>query len=125
MTTQHISAADATADPAGRDRRAWVAPLTATVMLALLGPFALILGGLSAMATDSCGPDDCSQALTASLSLIYAILFFGGWVSCAALVTAWVLPWKRRWRVLRLWSAVAVLVPPLAVLFLVFTLPAP
>ncbi|MFI5686694.1 hypothetical protein [Streptomyces sp. NPDC051636] len=125
MTTQHIGGVGGPPCSAERDRRAWVAPLIATVLLGLLGPLAAILGGLSAMATDSCGPDDCSPALTTSLSWIYTILFFGGWVSFAALVTAWVLPWNRRWRALRLWSAVAMPVPPLAVLFLVFTLPAP
>lgn len=126
MTTEHIAAtAGGTQYSAERDRLAWVAPLVATVLLALLGPFAVALGGLSVMATDSCGPDDCSQALTTSLTWIYGILFYGGCFSFAALVTAWALPWKRRWRALRVWSAVAVLVAPLAVLYLVFTLPAP
>jgi hypothetical protein len=125
MTTQHIGAADGACDPVERDRGAWGPPLFATILLVLLGPFAAVLGGLSAMATDSCGPDDCSQALTTSLTWIYGILSFGTWFSIAALVTAWALPWQRRWRTLRVWSAAVVPVPPLAVLLLVFTLPAP
>lgn len=111
--------------PADQDRHAWVAPLVATVLLLFLGPAALFLGGISAMATDSCGPDDCSSALNTSLSLIYGILEFGGPVTLAAFVTAWALPWKRRWSALRACVAAASLLPALTVLFLVLTLPAP
>ncbi|MFJ4692896.1 hypothetical protein [Streptomyces sp. NPDC088766] len=111
--------------PADQDRHAWVAPLVATVLLIFLAPAALFLGGLSAMATDSCGPDDCSAALNTSLTLIYGILELGGPVTLAAFVAAWALPWKRRWSAVRACLAAASLLPPLTVLFLVFTLPAP
>lgn len=108
-----------------RDPMAWIAPTVATVLLALLCPTALLLGGLSAMATDGCGPDHCSEALTTSLSLIYGTLFFGGFLTLGAWVTAWALPWTRRWSVTRIWLSAVSLLPPLFVLLLVFTLPAP
>ncbi|MET9129915.1 hypothetical protein [Streptomyces antibioticus] len=108
-----------------RDPMAWIAPTVATVLLALLCPTALLFGGLSAMATDGCGPDNCSQALTTALSLIYGTLFFGGFFTLGTWVTAWALPWTRRWSVIRIWLAAVSLVPPLLVLLLVFTLPAP
>ncbi|POX50286.1 hypothetical protein C3489_22890 [Streptomyces sp. Ru71] len=123
MTTQHLAARPAPSPD--RDPRAWIAPTLATVLLALLGPAALIFGGLSAMATDACGPDDCSQALQTSLSLIYGTLSFGGFVTFGTWLTAWLLPRQRRWSALRAWLAAASLLPPLFVLVLVFTLPAP
>jgi hypothetical protein len=110
---------------ADRDRFAWVAPTVATGLLIVLGPAALFLGGLSAMATDSCGPDDCSQALETSLSLIYGTLCFGGFLTFGAWAAAWMIPWTRRWTALRAWLAFASLLPPLFVLLLVFTLPEP
>ncbi len=127
MTTQHRTAQPPAYLPprADRDRRAWVAPAVATGLLTVLGPAALFLGGLSAMATDSCGPDDCSQALTTSLSLIYGTLYFGGFLTLGAWTAAWVIPWTRRWSVLRACLAFASLLPSLFVLLLVFTLPAP
>ncbi|CAM5550232.1 hypothetical protein [Streptomyces canus] len=108
-----------------QDRRAWVAPLVATILLVLLGPAALFLGGLSAMATDSCGPDDCPSALMTSLTVIYGILEFGILVTLPAYVASWALPWHGRWSVLRAWLAAVAVLPPLTVLVLVFTLPMP
>ncbi|MFI9822798.1 hypothetical protein ACIHFC_20330 [Streptomyces sp. NPDC052013] len=110
--------------PADRDPWAWVAPAIATALLMFLVPAALLFGGLSAMATDSCGPDDCSQALMTSLTLIYGTLFFGGFLTFGAWLTSWLLPWTPRWSVLRAWAAAVSLLPPLFVLTLVFTLPA-
>ncbi|MET9774744.1 hypothetical protein ABZ023_10845 [Streptomyces sp. NPDC006367] len=127
MTTQHMSAWPP-ADPAwrtARDRFAWAAPTVATALLVVLVPAALLFGGLSAMATDSCGPDDCSQALTTALSLIYGTLFFGGFLTFGALVAAWAIPWTLRWSALRLCLALVSLLPPLFVLLLVFNLPEP
>ncbi|MFF0023440.1 hypothetical protein ACWERY_33665 [Streptomyces sp. NPDC004082] len=106
-------------------RRAWLAPVTASVLLLLLGPAALALGGLSFMATDSCGPDHCSPALMDSLAVIGWLLYFGGPFSTVFLVASWALPWKRRWAGTRAWAACGALLPPVTVLFLVLTLPAP
>lgn len=108
-----------------RDPRAWVAPSVATALLVLLVPFALVLGGLSAMATDSCGPDSCSSALMTSLGLIYGLLVYGGFFTFLAYVALWTLPRTRRWAAPRAWLAAAAVTPPAAVLFLVLTLPKP
>ncbi|MDQ0761718.1 hypothetical protein [Streptomyces canus] len=108
-----------------QDRHAWVAPLIATILLVLLGPPALLFGGLSAMAGDSCGPDGCPSALTTSVTAIYATLGFGILVTLPALVASWALPWHRRWSALRAWLAALAVLPPLTVLVLVFTLPMP
>ncbi|PKW07013.1 hypothetical protein SAMN05428944_5922 [Streptomyces sp. 1222.5] len=125
MTTPHRTTVRGAAAGDERDPRAWVAPTAATALMVPLGPLALLFGGLSAMATDSCGPDDCSTALQTALAWIYGILRIGGPITFGALLAAWLLPWKRRWSAARVWAALAALVPPLAVLFLVFTLPAP
>ncbi|MFC0497607.1 hypothetical protein ACFFKE_22735 [Streptomyces mutabilis] len=105
-----------------RDRTAWIAPTVATVLLTVLVPAAAFLGLLSVMATDSCGTD-CSRALTTSLTLIHGTLFFGAFLTHGAWVTAWALPWTRRWSALRIWTAALSLLPPVFVLILVFTLP--
>ncbi|MFF9756147.1 hypothetical protein ACF1FC_25775 [Streptomyces sp. NPDC014344] len=108
---------------AERDPRAWVAPAVATVLGAVLAPLALLFGALSVMATDSCGPDDCSPALTAALDVVHGTLLFGGLLGVAACAAAWLLPRTRRWTVPRLWLAGLSLLPWPAVLALVFHLP--
>lgn len=109
---------------AERDPRAWLAPAVATVLGAVLAPLAVLFGGLSVMATDSCGPDNCSQALTTALSVIFGTLFVGGILAAGAWLASWLLPWTRRWSVLRVWLAGLSLLPWLFVLVLVFNLPA-
>ncbi|AZM61584.1 MULTISPECIES: hypothetical protein [unclassified Streptomyces] len=106
-----------------RDPRAWVAPAVATGLGAMLAPLAVLFGGLSVMATDSCGPDNCSAALTNTLSVIFGTLFYGGILAGGAWFAAWLLPWTRRWSVPRLWLAGLSLLPWLVVLALVFNLP--
>ncbi|MFF9487060.1 hypothetical protein [Streptomyces sp. NPDC014676] len=110
-------------DRAERDPRAWVAPTVATVLGALLAPVAFLFGGLSVMATDGCGPDDCSQALTTALNMVFGTLFFGGILAAGAWLASWLLPWTRRWSVPRAWLAGLSLLPWLLVLALVFNLP--
>ncbi|MEU3842002.1 hypothetical protein AB0E88_18460 [Streptomyces sp. NPDC028635] len=122
MATQHF--APLPAPEADRDGLAWIAPGVATAALGVLGPAALVFGGLSAMATDACGPDDCSQSLETSLALIDGTLSYGGFATLAAWLTAWLLPWRRRWSRLRASLAAASVLPPLFVLLLVFSLPA-
>lgn len=63
MTAQHPAPLPA---PADRDPGARVAPAIATALMSVLGPAAVLFGGLSATATDSCGPDDRPAALDAS-----------------------------------------------------------
>ncbi|MFG2355654.1 hypothetical protein [Streptomyces sp. NPDC048521] len=125
MTTQHIATVPGPAGAERRDPRGWVAPAVATALMVPLAPLALLFGGLSAMATDSCGPDDCSAALETALAWINGMLGVGGPLSFTALLTAWLLPWRRRWSAARVWASLVALTPPLSVLYLVFTLPAP
>ncbi|MFC8424576.1 hypothetical protein ACFUN7_27460 [Streptomyces sp. NPDC057236] len=108
---------------AERDPRAWIAPAVATALGALLAPAAVLFGGLSVMATDSCGPDDCSQALTDTLTVIFGTLSYGGILAAGAWLASWLLPWTRRWSVPRVWLAGLSLLPWLIVLALVFNLP--
>ncbi|MFD8266356.1 hypothetical protein ACFXC0_18720 [Streptomyces althioticus] len=106
-----------------RDPRAYVAPAVATVLGVMLAPLALLFGALSVMATDSCGPDDCSAALTTALDVVHGTLFLGGLLGVAACVAAWLLPRTRRWSVPRVWLAGLSLLPWLTVITLVFNLP--
>jgi hypothetical protein len=105
------------------DPHAATALLTVSVLLVFLAPAAVFLGGLSWMATDSCGPDNCPADLMRSLDVISAMFSYGGPFTFAALVTAWSLPRTRRWAAARAWAAVTALLPALTVLFLVLTLP--
>jgi hypothetical protein len=102
-----------------------VAPTVSTVLLTVLVPTALVFGGFSAMATDSCGPDDCSSALMTWLDVIFGTFAAGVVVTPGACIAAWVLPWRRRWAAARVCLALLALAPPLLVLFLVVTLPQP
>ncbi len=110
-------------DPDARaDGVASLALLTTLVVL-LLAPVAFVFAGLSVMATDSCGPDDCSAALDRALDAIFVLLPVGGLVSLAALVCCWALPWKVRFAVWRGWAAVLAVVPHVVVIVMVLTLP--
>lgn len=109
---------------AERDPRAWVAPAIATALGAFLLPVALLFGAMSVMATDSCGPDDCSRALETALSVIHGTLLFGNVLAGAAWLASWLLPWRRRWAVPRIWLAGLSLLPSVSVLVLTFNLPA-
>ncbi|MFJ3658982.1 hypothetical protein ACIPPM_00760 [Streptomyces sp. NPDC090119] len=122
MTTQHLTAGPAYADT--RDPRAAVIATMTTALLVILGPVAVMFGGLSAMATDSCGPDNCSAALDTSLAWVYGLLTYGSALSFGSLLTTWLLPWKRRWSAARVSAAVLTLLPPVGVVMLVCTLPA-
>ncbi|MGY0068138.1 hypothetical protein ACWZEH_15190 [Streptomyces sp. QTS137] len=109
--------------PPDRDRWAWVAPTVVTALLVFLVPSAFLLGAMSAMATDSCGPDECSQALTTSLNVVHGAMPVGGVLTFCAWLTSWVLPWRARWPGPRAWLAALSLLPQLFVILLVFNLP--
>lgn len=49
------------------------------------------------MATDSCGPDDCSQALMTRLALIEGTTVHGGLLTLGAWLTSWVPPRTHSW----------------------------
>ncbi|WP_437028758.1 hypothetical protein [Streptomyces sp. enrichment culture] len=105
------------------DPRAWVAPAVATALGAFLVPAALLLAALSPMATDSCGPDDCSRALTTALALAHGTVLHGGVLAAGAWLAAWLLPRTRRWSVTRIWLAGLSLLPWAVALVLLLTLP--
>ncbi|MGA5548588.1 hypothetical protein [Streptomyces pseudogriseolus] len=110
-------------DGSERDPHARLAPAVATVLGLLLAPPALFFWGLSDMATDSCGPDDCSPELMSALDVVDGALLLGGPLGAAACVAAWLLPRTRRWAVPRLWLAGLSLLPWPVVIALVADLP--
>ncbi|MFZ4185936.1 hypothetical protein [Streptomyces pseudogriseolus] len=65
-------------DGSERDPHARLAPAVATVFRLLPAPPALFFWGLSDMATDSCGPDDCSPELMSALDVVDGALLLGG-----------------------------------------------
>ncbi|GAA0453168.1 hypothetical protein GCM10009544_14960 [Streptomyces stramineus] len=125
------NAADAAADartvrpggPADHDENASSAPLWATALAVLLAPVTLLFGGLAPMATDGCGPDNCSAALDRALSLVTGGLYATFFVTPALLLTSWVLPRRMRFAKARRAIAWCALLPPVTVILTVFGLP--
>ncbi|WGD42256.1 hypothetical protein [Streptomyces cathayae] len=60
------------------------------------GPVALPVGATSPRATDSCGPDDCSQALTTALDVVLRAMPLDGVLTFGARLTSWLLPRNTR-----------------------------
>ncbi|MFJ2583793.1 hypothetical protein [Streptomyces sp. NPDC087538] len=92
---------------------AWVAPTIATVLSFFLTCFGMFAIGFAAMATDSCGPDDCSSGITVPLSLMGYGLYAAPFITPLALVIAWVLPWRPRWTTARRCAAAIAVLPGL------------
>ena len=102
-----------------RDRRAFVAPLIATVLSAPLMALDAFCVLFSPMATDSCTPHGC-HALYRSLLAAPCVLA-AAW---AALGVAWGIPWRLRYRAVRAVPAVAAPLLALAALLIYLRLPA-
>ncbi|MER5727256.1 hypothetical protein ABT084_02670 [Streptomyces sp. NPDC002138] len=101
---------------------AGVALLWTTSLAVLLVPFALLLGAMAPMATDSCGPDDCGRAMETTLDIVIAC-WFASWTLTPVLVVAsWLFPSRPWYARVRRYSGRLALVPPVIVLLLVFTL---
>ncbi|GHF46728.1 hypothetical protein GCM10010218_30020 [Streptomyces mashuensis] len=99
-------------DPAAGSHGWGVRLLTALVVLPLL--FIGLMGyGLSPMALDSCGPDDC-EALKRSLGQAQAVGLGAGLAAVVLLVVTWALPSKRKHRDAR--AVVALLAVAAAIL---------
>ncbi|MFG2499285.1 hypothetical protein ACGFSB_13895 [Streptomyces sp. NPDC048441] len=98
-------------------------PFLTTLALMLLAPIAFGLAGLSVMATDSCGPDDCSPQLMGTLDAIFVLLPIGGLVSLVSLVICWALPRRVRHVVRRRWVAMLAIAPQLLIILMVMGLP--
>lgn len=94
-----------------RSPNVWVAPVLATVLSFFLTCFGMFAIGFAAMATDSCGPDNCSSGITVPLSLMAYGLYAAPFVTPLALITAWLLAWRPRWTTAR-WCAAAIAVLP-------------
>lgn len=103
-----------------RDRRAFVVPLIATVLSAPLIALDAVCVMLSPMATDSCTMHGC-QALDRVLLAAPCVLL----LSCAALGVSWALPWRLRYRAVRVVPAVTAPLLALATLLIYLHLPAP
>ncbi|NJP81230.1 hypothetical protein HCK01_28705 [Streptomyces sp. AA8] len=99
------------------------APLWATVLAVLVIPVAVVFGSLSPMATDSCGPDNCSRALDGALALIKYGLFTTVIGTPVLLLTSWFLPRRMRYATARRYLAWCALLPPVMVVLMVLGLP--
>ncbi|MEU2667887.1 hypothetical protein ABZ622_03305 [Streptomyces sp. NPDC007164] len=97
-----------------RSSYAFVAPAIATALSFFMTCFGMFAIGFAAMATDSCGPDNCSSDITVPLSLMVYGLYATPFVTPLALIAAWVLPWWRpRWTTARLCAAAIAVLPGL------------
>ncbi|MEH6373072.1 hypothetical protein V7793_01715 [Streptomyces sp. KLMMK] len=112
-----------TGGPADRDDNASSAPLWATVLAVLVIPVAVLFGSLAPMATDSCGPDNCSRALDGALALVECSLFTTIIGTPALLLTSWLLPRRMRYATARRYLAWCALLPPVTVVLMVLGLP--
>ncbi|MET9596066.1 hypothetical protein ABZY45_34835 [Streptomyces sp. NPDC006516] len=78
-----------------RAPHAWIAPLISTLLTLPAAGLALLYGGLSPMACDSCnGPQ--ADRFTDSFDTAWAVLSTGLVLSLIVLVASWALPWQRR-----------------------------
>lgn len=77
-----------------RDTRAWIAPLVSTLVTLPLAFFALVFGGLSPMACDSCSEAD-SDRFDATFGPAWTVLCCGLVLSLVLLVAAWAFPWRQ------------------------------
>ncbi|ARZ65990.1 hypothetical protein SMD11_0324 [Streptomyces albireticuli] len=109
--------------PDDRDEKAGAAPGWATLFALLLAPVALLFGGLAPMATDGCGPDNCSRELDAALAAVMGGMYAMFAATPALLLTAWLLPRRMRFATARRVVAWCAPLPPLFVILMVFTLP--
>lgn len=90
-------------------------PVWTSVLVVLLVPVALLFGGLSPMAADSCAPGRCAGGLQATLAVV-AVCWFTSWTLTPLLV---LVSWLCSGTAVGRWSAWAALVPPVLVILLV------
>ncbi|WP_245699824.1 hypothetical protein [Streptomyces roseifaciens] len=109
--------------PADRDDDASSAPFWATVLAVLVIPVAVLFGSLAPMATDSCGPDNCSGALDGTLAVVKYSLFTTVIGTPVLLLASWLLPRRIRYAKARKHLAWCALLPPVIVILLVLGLP--
>ncbi|MEU1123952.1 hypothetical protein ABZ371_10350 [Streptomyces sp. NPDC005899] len=78
-----------------RTPNAWAAPLLSTLLTLPMAGAALLYGGLSPMACDSCNGAEADR-FTDSFDAGWAVLGIGLVLSLVVLVAAWAVPWRRR-----------------------------
>ncbi|MFF7642144.1 hypothetical protein [Streptomyces canus] len=103
-----------------RATAAWVAPLLSTLLTLPACVLVYFVGGLSAMACDSCaGPE--ADRFESSFDLAFPVLLGGLGTALFLLAASWALPWERRSTGRRVGFAVAApaLVPCVYALFAV------
>ncbi|MGW3496971.1 hypothetical protein [Streptomyces sp. NPDC001020] len=76
--------------PKDRVRGTWIAPLVSTVLTLPLGFFALVFGGLSPMACDSCDSAQNTR-FTRSFDTAFTVLQVGLAASAILLISSWCL----------------------------------
>ncbi len=106
-------------DPRSYDAKAVLVRIVAGVLLVPLLLIGLFFVGLSPMATDSCGPDNCSDALNQSLVAAPVM-----WLAAVVMLAAtWALPSRPRFRAARGWLAVGSGAAGLMTIVILATLP--
>ncbi|MET7731141.1 hypothetical protein ABZT02_07195 [Streptomyces sp. NPDC005402] len=99
---------------------AWVAPLLSTLLTVPACLFAYLVGGLSAMACDSCSAPEADR-FESSFGIAFPVLLGGLGIALFLLAAGWALPWERRNSARRVGLALAApaLVPVVYVVFAV------
>ncbi|MEV7116253.1 hypothetical protein [Streptomyces anulatus] len=77
------------------DPRAWVAPLIATIVTLPMGLVALLVGGLSPMACDSCN-GAAADSFHDSWTTAWTALWIGLILALIVLIASWALPHQLR-----------------------------
>ncbi|MFD6279797.1 hypothetical protein ACFWFI_30170 [Streptomyces sp. NPDC060209] len=85
---------------------AWAAPLIATLVTLPAAAFALLYGGLSPMACDSCNGAQADR-FDDSFNAAWAVLCTGLVLSLIVLVASWALPWRQQQAAKRVLLAMA------------------
>ncbi|MFE5240821.1 MULTISPECIES: hypothetical protein [unclassified Streptomyces] len=85
---------------------AWAAPLISTLVTLPASGVALLFGGFSPMACDSCNGARAAR-FTDSFNAAWAVLCTGLVLALVVLVAAWAVPWRQQQTGTRVFLAVA------------------
>ncbi|MFG3409919.1 hypothetical protein [Streptomyces sp. NPDC048142] len=86
--------------------RAWIAPLVSTVVTLPMGLLALLFGGLSPMACDSCN-GAAADRFDASFTTAWTVLWIGLLLALIPLIASWAVPHQVRYAARRVGLALA------------------
>ncbi|MFG2329795.1 hypothetical protein ACGFMM_09215 [Streptomyces sp. NPDC048604] len=102
--------------PEERDRQAWTPSLAVALVAVAVHVLVVLVYGFSTMATDGCGPDHCPAGVTGPLTAM-SLAYYGIFtLTPSAVLVALALPWRYRWRRVRILVACAGLLPHLTVI---------